>query len=124
MVFIVPGGKNMAIKDLTIVKTHLFMCNGGSCKSKGSEESIVEIRKLIEEAGIGETIHTTKTLCNGRCNDGPIVIAMPRGFWFSKLTVPRVKDWIDGFIIRGETPTENLLFTYGSQEINNAQEGD
>jgi hypothetical protein len=34
----------MAIKDLSKIDKHLFLCNGGSCKLLGAEESTAAIR--------------------------------------------------------------------------------
>ena len=64
----------MAIKDLTKVISHLFLCNGSSCKKNDGEHVTNSFREAIADAGLHETVHTTKTLCSGRCDDGPIVI--------------------------------------------------
>jgi NADH:ubiquinone oxidoreductase subunit E len=96
----------MAIKDITKVKTHLFMCNGGTCKLRGAEESSAAIRAAITESGMDEEIHTTKTLCNGRCKDGPIENA---GEFIRQL-------------VTGEFLPDHILFEYGSQTINTMEQ--
>ena len=86
----------MAIKDLHKVKKHVLLCNGGSCKKLGAEEVTNAIRASINKEGLQDEIHTTKTLCNGRCNDGPIVIVMPECLWFQKMKIEQA----EGFVIR------------------------
>ena len=108
----------MAIKDLTEIRTHLFLCNGGSCKLLGAEESTTAIRVAIKEAGLSEEVHTTKTLCNGRCKDGPVVIAQPSGLWFKHLTKDKAASFVR-FMMEGRVPDEYVLYRYGRTVINN-----
>ena len=72
----------MTIKDLTRVERHLFLCNGSSCAARGAAESTTALREEIHARGLDECVHTTKTLCNGRCDDGPVVIVQPDGLWY------------------------------------------
>ncbi len=108
----------MAIKDLKLVRTHLFLCNGGTCKSKGAEESTKIIRDTIEEYGLHEQVHTTKTLCNGRCDDGPVVIVQPEGLWFKEITPESGRDFVIRGIVNNEAVPEKFLYQYHSTEIN------
>ena len=108
----------MAIKDLTNVKKHLFLCAGGSCKLMGSEDSIAAVRSAIAERGLSDEIHTTKTLCNGRCKDGPIIIAQPAGIWFKKMVKERAEFFVREFLIRDCVPKEYVLYEYGWEFIN------
>lgn len=75
----------MAIKDMTKVQTHMFLCTGGTCKEKGAEASTKIIRETIKECGLHDRVHMTKTLCNARCYDSPIEIAQPEGLWFKEI---------------------------------------
>jgi len=114
----------MAIKDLTSIETHLFFCNGGTCKNKGAEESTAEIRKLISHSELSESLHTTKTLCNGRCKDGPIIISQPDGLWFKQITADKAADFFSEYLVQGRVPEDMRLFRYGDAEINSALEKD
>ena len=102
----------MAIKDLNKVDKHLFLCNGGSCKLLGAEESTAAIRAYIKDCGMDESIHTTKTLCNGRCKDGPIVIAQPDGIWFKGITRELAGTLVLEFLICRIVPENLVLFRY------------
>jgi (2Fe-2S) ferredoxin len=109
----------MAIKDLTKVKKHLFLCAGGSCKLMGSEDSTAAVRSAIAERGLSDEIHTTKTLCNGRCKDGPIIIAQPDGIWFKRMVKEKAEAFVGEFLVRQTVPREDVLYEYGWEEINN-----
>ncbi|WP_165836383.1 (2Fe-2S) ferredoxin domain-containing protein [Taibaiella soli] len=111
----------MAIKDLTKVKLHLFLCNGGTCKVNGAEQSTEIIRETISQCGLGEQVHTTKTLCNGRCKDGPVVICMPSGTWFGKITPDVAADFTKELLSHQTLPHQFKLFTYGDETISPIQ---
>jgi (2Fe-2S) ferredoxin len=111
----------MALKDLTLIKTHLFFCNGGTCKNKGAEEATAEIRRLIVQSGLGESVHTTKTLCNGRCKDGPIIISQPEGLWFREMTMHKAEFFVQQYLIKGRVPERIRLYRYGEPQINVAE---
>jgi (2Fe-2S) ferredoxin len=100
----------MAIKDLQKVRKHVLLCNGGTCKKSGAEQITDAIRASILEQGLSDEIHTTKTLCNGRCNDGPIVIVMPDCIWLQKMSLDQVDDFVLHTLKEGQIPEEQCLF--------------
>lgn len=107
----------MAIKDLTQVEKHLFLCNGGTCKQKGAEESTQAIRAAITANGIDANVHTTKTLCNGRCKDGPVVIAQPEGIWFKQITPEAATAFVDSYLLNNTVLEDQRLYQYGEDTI-------
>ena len=107
----------MAIKDLTKIRQHLFLCNGASCKLLGAEESTLAIRTAIFESGLSDEIHTTKTLCNGRCKDGPIVISHPHGLWFKKMVKEEAEGFVKNYLGLQIIPVQKVLYEYGRDVI-------
>jgi len=107
----------MAIKDLLPIQKHLFLCNGGTCKLKGAEEGTAIIRQQIIDAGMSSEVHTTKTLCNGRCKDGPVVIAMPEGIWFKQVSPDAAAHFAETYLQQGRLPEKHFLYKYGSGVI-------
>jgi (2Fe-2S) ferredoxin len=107
----------MAIKDLTKIKKHLFLCAGGSCKLLGSEEAASAVRLAISERGLADEIHTTKTLCHGRCKDGPIIISQPDGIWFKQMGKEKADAFVGEFLVRQTVPREHVLYVYGWESI-------
>lgn len=76
----------MATWNLTGTRHHLLICNGGSCMRKGAEEVTQAIRDEIAVQGVDMWIHTTRTRCNGRCEDACVVISYPEGIWYKEMT--------------------------------------
>jgi (2Fe-2S) ferredoxin len=107
----------MAIKDLTQVSRHLFLCNGGSCTRKGADQTTAKIRECIKDEGLDPEVHTTKTYCNGRCDDGPVVIVMPEGVWYKNITPEMSKKFVMQQLVKGQPLHEHVLFNYGSASI-------
>ena len=107
----------MAIKDLTLVQKHLFICNGGTCTKNGAEESTQKIRQYIADEGMEAQVHTTKTYCNGRCNDGPVVIAMPENVWFKGITPDFCRKFVQQYVVKNQLPESKVLFDYEEKEI-------
>ncbi|EKS54245.1 2Fe-2S ferredoxin, partial [Citrobacter freundii ATCC 8090 = MTCC 1658 = NBRC 12681] len=52
----------------------------------GGEEVTVAIREAIAEAGLDDYVHTSRTRCNGRCEDACVVIVYPEGIWYQNVT--------------------------------------
>jgi len=99
----------MTSRDLTKVRHHLFFCNGDHCTVLGAAESTKAIRKVIKERGLDDEVHTTKTLCNGRCLDGPIVIAEPGYIWYKQMTQEKAQNFVQLHIIEKSIITDCLL---------------
>ena len=108
----------MAIKDLAKVKKHLFLCNGEPCILKGANQSIKAIRQIIKRCGLHDQIHTTRTLCNGRCDDAPIVIVQPDGIWYKQITEDKAEILVMQHLRDGIILEDNVLFKYGADYIN------
>ncbi len=71
----------MATWNLDKTKHHVLICNGSSCNRVGAEEVTQAIRSEIANQELDPYIHTTRTLCNGRCHDKCVVISYPDGLW-------------------------------------------
>ena len=108
----------MAIKDLTKVKKHLVLCNGEPCTLNGANKMIESIRKSIKKCGLHDEIHTTRTLCNGRCDDGAIVIVYPDGIWYKNVDEAVADKIVKRHLIDGEIVKENLLYIHNNKSIN------
>jgi (2Fe-2S) ferredoxin len=72
----------MTTWNLEGTKAHLLLCNGSSCMRKGGEEVTLAVRDEISRLELDQQIHTTRTRCNGRCQDACVVIAYPEGTWY------------------------------------------
>ena len=109
---------DMAIKDLTKVKKHLFICNSGSCTENGAADTTQALRDEIKSCGLHDQIHTSKTLCNGRCDDGPIVIVMPDNLWYKNVSPKVGKKIVYDHLKNGKPLEDFVLWRFGEKEIN------
>jgi (2Fe-2S) ferredoxin len=99
----------MAIKDLTNVKQVLFICNGGTCLGKGSDETTNQIRKSIADRHLDDNIHTIRTKCTGQCIHGPMVFASPDNIWYKGIIPELSSELVDRHVVRNEIWTEQQL---------------
>jgi (2Fe-2S) ferredoxin len=73
---------------------HLFICNGKTCTKNGAEEITEVIRGELKNSELQKEIHTTKTLCNGQCKHGPIVVLYPKGIWYKEMNKAKSEELI------------------------------
>ncbi|MBA2873909.1 (2Fe-2S) ferredoxin domain-containing protein [Thermaerobacillus caldiproteolyticus] len=86
----------MATWDFSKMKHHIFICNGSSCMRSGEEEVTQAIRNEISVQGADDLIHTTRTGCNGRCQDACVVIVYPDGTWYKNMDEQTAKELVRG----------------------------
>ncbi|WNC17370.1 (2Fe-2S) ferredoxin domain-containing protein [Brevibacillus brevis] len=98
----------MATWDLTQTRHHVLLCNGGSCTRKGGEELTTAIRDAITEAGLDDVVHTTRTRCNGRCEDACVMIVYPEGIWYQNVTPDDAKRIVEQHFQNGD-PVASLI---------------
>ncbi|WP_416148304.1 (2Fe-2S) ferredoxin domain-containing protein [Salipaludibacillus sp. HK11] len=85
----------MATWNLSETEHHILICNGSSCNNAGAEELTQSIRSEINQRGLDPKIHTSRTLCNGRCQDKCVLITYPDGVWYKEMSgeeAPRLVD--------------------------------
>ncbi|MGO4886350.1 (2Fe-2S) ferredoxin domain-containing protein [Anaerobacillus sp. MEB173] len=88
----------MATWDLSTTKHHVLICNGSSCKKAGAEDLTLAIRKEISNQGLDQMIHTTRTLCNGRCQDKCVLITYPDGKWYKNISAEDAPQFIESLM--------------------------
>ncbi|QYR19578.1 (2Fe-2S) ferredoxin domain-containing protein [Paenibacillus sp. sptzw28] len=99
----------MTARDLEGMKHHLLICNGGSCMLSQGEEVTQAIREEIARCGADALIHTTRTRCNGRCEDACVVIHYPEGNWYREVTPDIGRRLVNELIHTGRPLGRNIL---------------
>jgi len=61
---------------------HVLVCGNADCADRGSIALIAKLRRLIKGVGRERDIRVTRTLCMGRCGEGPTVAVYPDGIWY------------------------------------------
>lgn len=75
---------------------------------KGGEEVTVAIREAITEAGLDDYVHTTRTRCNGRCEDACVMIVYPEGIWYENVTPEDAQQLVEEHFQNGR-PVKSLM---------------
>lgn len=78
---------------------HVLVCGNADCAERGSVPLIARLRRLIKQAGRERDIRITRTMCMGRCGEGPTVAVYPDGIWYRHVSVSDA----------GELVSEHLL---------------
>jgi (2Fe-2S) ferredoxin len=91
----------MATWDFSKTQRHVLLCNGGSCTRKGGEMVTQAVRQEITRLGADAVVHTSKTMCNGRCDDACVVIVYPDGVWYHSITPEDAPALVEGHLLRG-----------------------
>ncbi|KQL49407.1 ferredoxin [Brevibacillus choshinensis] len=107
----------MATWDLTQTKHHVLLCNGGSCNRNGGEEVTVAIRNAIAEAGLDDRVHTTRTRCNGRCEDACVMIVYPEGIWYQNVTPEDASRLVEEHFLKGEPVASMISHRFDQQSF-------
>jgi (2Fe-2S) ferredoxin len=104
----------MATWDLSKIEHHILICNGSSCSRVGAEELTQAIRKEISGRNLDDSIHTTRTRCNGRCHDKCVVIHYPKGSWYKDLKPEDAPLFVDA-LLANEDYTEKVSHSFHGQ---------
>ncbi|OYD08814.1 (2Fe-2S) ferredoxin domain-containing protein [Paludifilum halophilum] len=107
----------MGTWDLNGTRHHVLICNGGSCMRKQAEEVTRAIRGEIAAFGADPWIHTTRTRCNGRCEDGCVVIVYPDGVWYRGVTPDSGRQIVMDDLVGGKPPSCGVSYRYGREGL-------
>ncbi|WP_028403313.1 (2Fe-2S) ferredoxin domain-containing protein [Ectobacillus panaciterrae] len=102
----------MTTWNLKGTKHHVLICNGSSCMRKGGEEATQAIRNEIANLDLDTVIHTTRTRCNGRCKDAPVVIVYPEGTWYKEVTPEVGSKIVQQHLAGGRALEDYVIYEY------------
>ncbi|MEW6447143.1 MAG: NuoF family protein [Bacillota bacterium] len=86
----------------------ICVCQGTGCLSGGSDQVYSLLETELTNAG-ATGIRLKRTGCHGFCQQGPVVVTRPEGFFYTKVKSEDAKD-IVAAIIAGDKPLERLLY--------------
>ncbi|WP_243291094.1 (2Fe-2S) ferredoxin domain-containing protein [Bacillus sp. FJAT-47783] len=101
----------MATWNLNGTKHHVLICNGSSCMRKGGEEVTLAIRDEISKRKLDEVVHTSRTRCNGRCQDACVVVVYPEGIWYEGVTEELSREIVSQHLQKGEPIERSISYT-------------
>jgi (2Fe-2S) ferredoxin len=80
----------------------------------GGEEVTLAIRDQIAQYDAVEMIHTTRTRCNGRCEDACVVIDYPDGVWYKQMSPEDGRELVSR-IVNGQAIEDKISYLYNWQ---------
>lgn len=101
----------MATWDLRETHHHILICNGGSCTNAGAEQLVQAVRSEIGKKGLDSRIHTSRTLCNGRCQDKCVLVSYPDGYWYKDMTSEDASKFVES-LLTGEVLEDKLSLSF------------
>lgn len=67
--------------------SHLFVCRGPDCASRGAQDVYTALAWEVERRGLGERVVQVQCGCVGPvCGAGPVACSYPSGVWYGGLT--------------------------------------
>jgi (2Fe-2S) ferredoxin len=102
----------MGTWNLTGTRQHVFICNGSSCMNHQAEEVTQSVRTEIAALGVDRLIHTTRTQCQGRCEDACVVTVYPEGVWYKGVTPVLAKQIVNQHLLQGQRLNDQISYTF------------
>lgn len=88
----------------------MLLCNGDTCSERGADAVTVALRRALAARGLDPLVHTARTRCLGRCDDGCTVVVQPDNIWYRNIT-PDVADAIVSSHLAHDAPvTSHVSF--------------
>ena len=95
---------------------HVFVCTNerpadspkGSCKARGSEDVLLEFKRLVGERALGKEMRAQKAGCLDYCSFGVTVVVYPEGVWYAHVTPADVPEIVESHLVGG-VPVKRLL---------------
>lgn len=78
-------------KELKVPQKVIYICQGSSCKRRGSKELRKLLKSKIKESKI-KGVEIIKTECTDRCKCGPIFCIQPENLWFQQVDKNKVEE--------------------------------
>lgn len=78
---------------------HVLVCGNADCADRGSIALLSQLRRILKRAGRARQIRVTRTLCMGRCGEGPTVAVYPDGVWYRGVRPEDAQELVDEHLL-------------------------
>jgi (2Fe-2S) ferredoxin len=78
---------------------HVLVCTNADCADRGSLPLLAALRRAVKDAGRERDIKVTRTLCMGRCGEGPTVAVYPDGIWYRGVKEADAKELVEEHLL-------------------------
>ncbi len=84
-------------KEFSVPEKVIYICQGSTCKRRGSKELRKLLKAKIKESKI-KGVEIIKTECTDRCKCGPIFCMQPQNLWFNRVDEDEVEEIFEQLI--------------------------
>ncbi len=81
------------------LRKHVLVCTNVDCAARGSIALLSALRRLLKKAGRTRDIRVTRTMCMGRCGEGPAVAVYPDGVWYRGVQAADATDLVQEHLL-------------------------
>ncbi|NLW48134.1 MAG: FAD-dependent oxidoreductase [Firmicutes bacterium] len=89
---------------------HILVCSGSGCISSNCDQVRDALLDAIKEQGLNEKVLVSATGCIGTCAIGPVMVVMPEGVFYSKLSPADIPQIVASHLVDGNIVTEKTYF--------------
>ncbi|MCG2814383.1 MAG: FAD-dependent oxidoreductase [Candidatus Aminicenantes bacterium] len=97
-------------------RLHLMICAGTACVSNKSFRIGEVLEEELKRQKLENEVLVVMTGCNGFCAVGPVMVVMPDGIFYQRLTEDIIPHLVEEHFLKGR-PVQKLMFTPGKEEI-------
>jgi len=110
------GIEEMSARLKTEQPEKVVIVSRGTCGiAKGAEPLVAALSEELEKSGLGSSVKLRVTGCLGYCDEEPIVIVRPGGFFYPQPKAEDAAEIIAKSVV-GDEPVERLLMTPGRDQ--------
>jgi NADH:ubiquinone oxidoreductase subunit F (NADH-binding)/(2Fe-2S) ferredoxin/Pyruvate/2-oxoacid:ferredoxin oxidoreductase delta subunit len=91
------------------VPQRISVCGGTGCRAAKASGTIDALKKEIARRRLGDEVELRQTGCYGFCEQGPVVVADPRGYCYLGVKASDAAEIVDKTIVNGK-PVERLFY--------------
>ena len=96
-------------------KYHILICSSsriagepvGTCNKRGAAELVQYVQNEVVDRGI-EGVLVSNTGCLKTCDEGPVMVIYPQGYWYGRLNEEAIDQILDA-LEDGEAAEDLLL---------------
>jgi (2Fe-2S) ferredoxin len=103
----------MTTWNLNGSRTLVLLCNGDTCSERDADAVTVTLRRTLQKEQLDPVVHTARTRCLGRCEDGCTVVVQPDNIWYRNVTPAIAKRIVREHLRDGQPVLEQVSFLPG-----------
>ncbi|MCU0624938.1 MAG: (2Fe-2S) ferredoxin domain-containing protein [Gemmatimonadaceae bacterium] len=107
----------MTTWNLTGSERLVLLCNGDTCSERGADAVTLELRRALRAAGLDPRVHTARTRCLGRCDDGCTVTVQPDQVWYRNVTPEVARAIVASHLLDGVPVRSHVSFRPGEHGL-------